>query len=353
MSKHLLMLDSGAFSVWNKGSTINLEEYVSFCSEHPEVSYYVALDIIPGRPGDKRGLLRNKAESEEGCLNGWKNYRRMTRELPKEKVIPVYHQNDDIRWLGKYLEHGSPYIGISPANDCTTLQRMKWMRGLKGLLFDGAGRPVVKTHGFAVTSFALMRFWEWYSVDSASWKMCGVMGGVYLPQQSQGEDDYSKSPLVIGLSPMSSAMVKWQGHINSASPRVKERTYRHLEQIGIPLGEYKIIKVEKGYSPGINRGELWYNRKKNEVLKVIVEGAIPNWEYRAIANAYFLKQANKVLPVKHIYFAGAPRLQIEPHLPKRLITYHDIGSREGKVYQVFKWHMKKASERGNKHANQS
>jgi hypothetical protein len=364
--KRLLILDSGAFSVWNKGATIDLDGYIIFCQKYPDVSYYVSLDVIPGIL-NKKVSLRNKSVIEDCCRRGWDNYRRMIKELPKSKVIPVFHQNDHVKWLDKYLSFGVPYIGISPANDNTTKVKINWMdpkpdlfsgsdkaiANLKKILFDSTGRPVVKTHGFAVTSFRLMNLWEWHSVDSASWKIAAALGNIYIPQRSGNKKyDYSLPPMVVGMSPMSPHLRKChtQLHINHLSGGTLKRVTDYLEEIGAKLGGYKVIKVKSSHQLK-KAQEFWYNKKNLEVMQTVEKGLITHWELRALVNARFIREVmrQKAVSVKHIYFAGAPRQEIEPYLGKRLLTYNDMKTKgkDSKCLQTLNIHLE-SIRRGEK-----
>lgn len=347
--RRLLMLDSGAFSVWNKGATIDLDSYIAFCRQHPDVSYYVNLDVIPGIPNNKRSLT--KENKEASCKRGWNNYLKMVKELPFDKVIPVFHQNDPIEWLNKYLGYGTPYIGISPANDCTTSNRIEWMDArdfwsdnIRRRLFYRSGKPLVKTHGFAVTSYRLMNLWEWHSVDSASWKMSAATGNIYIPRRT---GDYTQPPLLVGMSAMSPLRKKVAeshthfDHFLRKGSKLKERVLDYLEEVGVELGSFKVVKVKKGYKlkPG---WEFWYNRKNREVLHVEKKGVQTHWEVRSLVNAYFMKKVmdTRSVKVRHIYFAGAPREEIEPYLGKRLLTYHDMRTGENsKCRKILNMHL--------------
>ena len=336
----LLMLDSGAFTVWTKGTTIDLDKYIQFCLDHPGISYYVNLDVIPGVPNQKRTITKDSVESS--CLQGWKNYRRMLDAgIPKKQIIPVYHQNDPISWLDKYLEFGSPYIGISPANDNTTPVKLRWMRGLRKYLFDGAGRPVVKTHGFAVTSYSLMKYWEWHSVDSASWKLSAAWGAIYVPRRKGGVWDYSLPPLLVAVSPMSPSIQKRQHHAASMSPLVKRLLLDYLGECGVSLGRHVLRQENQEYSLDRDAQEVWYDKKKRVVLEPMEIGVANSLNERLKVNARFVKQANRVLPVKHIYFAGAPIPgKLEYKLGRRLLSFHEIGrAKNGNENKYLKRHL--------------
>ena len=347
MKTKLFILDSGAFSVWNKGGMINFQEYVDYCKKYPDCSYYVNLDVIPGVAREKRSITPEGVE--ESCKKSWENYRHMLAEgLPKSKVIPVYHQNDPIKWLDKYLDFGSPYIGISPANDHGTNAKLRWMKTLRKYLFDGAGRPVVKTHGFAVTSYDLMKFWDWYSVDSASWKLFAAWGSMYLPRVSGGGDwRYDIPPFIVSTSPMSKAKGKRQHHVESMSPGIIERVRAFLDSTGVPLGTSEIIQEKEGYKLNLEADEIWFDKKKVKVLRPIVRGVTNSFEMRAKVNAIFTIRSNPVLPVKHIYFAGAPMpYPLEFQMGRRLLSYFEIGrSKSKRPNKYMVKHMKMLKER--------
>lgn len=341
MPRHTVILDSGAFGVWNSGATIDLRSYIQFCKDHPKCPWYVNLDVIPGEPNNKRSLTKDAIES--ACFHGFRNWMNMGNcGVPRDKIIPVYHQNDPVEWLDKYLDAGVQYIGISPANDNTTQTKMEWMETLRPFLFDGAGRPVVKTHGFAVTSYDLMKFWDWYSVDSASWKLAAAWGAIYLPRRRGGQFDYSVSPLQLVASPNTLAKQKRSRH-TAAMPKggvVYEQLTEYLAECGTCFGESKQYKVGPGYKLNKEAEEFWV-KKPDIVARVIVPGVTTSFRERAKVNARFMQQANKVLPVEHLYLAGATmpdNYDLEPLLYKRLVSYHEVG-RGKRALATFRMHL--------------
>lgn len=338
----LMLLDSGAFSVWTQGVTIDLEEYISFCEEFPDCSYYVNLDVIPGTPGKKSKLTKDVIEA--ACRQGWDNYRRMIDRLPQHKVIPVFHQGDGIKWLDKYLNAGVRYIGISPANDRQTsgsrhkamlpgrgnpvTTKLQWIRSLKPHLFDGAGRPVVKTHGFAVTSYDLIKAMEWWSVDSASWKLAGAWGSIYVPDAK----GFEYEPEQYRTSANFDAKHLRFGH--AVRPPVPDRVRDWLAVCNVDLGEYRIKKVKEGYKLSKERKEIWFHKTSRIVLVPEVHGVVTSVEERLKVNAEFIRKANIALKeyVHHIYFAGALMpYELEYNLGKRLLSFHHTAGKSGRA----------------------
>lgn len=330
-----LLLDSGAFSVWNRGATIDLDAYIQFCIDHPTVSYFVNLDVIPGKPGDVKSLTKDAIEG--AAQAGWDNYQKMLRRLPIEKVVPVFHQNDGFHWLEKYLDFGTPYIGISPANDRSTSQRLVWMEQVKKWVVNSAGQSIVKMHGFAVTSFRLMKFWQWESVDSASWLRVAANGSIYVPYLLRGECDYSRSPFLLSVSPKSPNRADRGAHILSCSPLIKQQMTKYLDDIGMGLGEWVVEPVEKGHR--LDDHELWWDKTKTQVLRTTKKGVATCHQRRFWANVVFLKKANDVLPVEHIYFAGSGQHpKVEQEIDRRLLSYYDIASGNA-VKKTFDFHL--------------
>jgi len=331
-----LMLDSGAFSVWTQGASIDIEQYIAFCKAHPGVNYYVNLDVIAGVPTDPKS--KTPQAMRDACEQGYRNYLRMIEELPQEKVIPVFHKSEDFIWLERYLELGASYIGIGQIHvfggaysktyqpgDCEAFQ-LEWLREIGTRLFDSAGRPIVKTHGFAVTSFRLMQQFPWHSVDSASWVRQSAYGTVYVPKKRGGEFVYDEPPRPVNMSPKSPSKATRNQNICNLSPHYKAEVEEYLSSIRMKLGQFRIDDVESGYK--LADGEIWYDKGKTQVIRPESPGVVTSHQHRFRANAIFLHRVNAALALDHIYFAGAEGSvddSTEYRLRNRLMSFHKIG----------------------------
>ncbi len=317
----LLMVDSGAYTYWKKGIEIDLRDYLSFCHEYPDVTYFVSLDVIPGTYRLRATLTKDNIE--RACRQSWKNYREMITELPADKVIPVFHQHEDERWLTKYLDSGVKYIGISPASDCTTVEQLRWLESIEHHLIDRAGRPMAQTHCFGATNFDVLNYSQFYSADSASWKLSASYGEIYVPAFDGHAFDYSKRPVTLPVTPRSR---KRRFHIDTIPRFARDTVLHYLTSCGIELGTYKIINVAENYT--LQEGEDWVSQKKGRVVRYKTKGVATAFEECAKINAHFVKEANAVLPIDHIYFAGSPmNYPLEYELAKRLLSYYDLKSR--------------------------
>jgi len=176
----LLMLDSGAFSVWNKGEEVNFDEYLKYAVESQDKwDIIIVLDQIPGSPGRKDVSM---AERNHCAKISWERYQIMLKAgIPAEKLMPVYHQGEHPRWIWQMVEH-CPLIGLSPANDRTPREKKEWLDDTMDVVCNSDGTPRARFHGLAVTSPSLMRDYPWHSVDSASWAISSGNGRMILPK---------------------------------------------------------------------------------------------------------------------------------------------------------------------------
>jgi hypothetical protein len=186
-----IILDSGAFSAWNKGKKIDLDEYITYAhhamrraEKAGKIMRVVNLDVIPGSVGKTNTLTKDIREA--AATQGYKNLLRM-----KDKEITpihVFHQGEDIKWLYKMIEQ-TDYIGISPANDVTNQSRTAWLYETFTRLQKE--NIEVDTHGFAVFMPSVLRDLPWTSADAISWLMIAANGSIIYPVGGFTNFDYS------------------------------------------------------------------------------------------------------------------------------------------------------------------
>ena len=313
------MIDSGAFSVWNKGLTIDLDEYIRYCRKRPELSVIVGLDVIP-----PKGVRLTEEVKDEVAARGWANYLKMIRVIDMEKVVPVYHRGDNVKWLETFLDFGCPYIGLSPRFDGTDHQRRyKFLSDCRKVLLDSDGKCPVKTHGFAVTNHHMMLQFPWYSVDSATWTQVAAWGGIMVPRLINGEWDFTKKPLRVFCSVVAMKRQQAEHHLlamKEQRPRMYQEVIRWLDENGVGLGEQKIVPAD-GRKPK-KIVEKWADRAKTQILQVVVPGVCNSDQVRRWLNAIYYHRCNDVLPIENLYLAGnGPCCQVEDQIRYRLRSF--------------------------------
>lgn len=176
-----LFIDSGAYSAHTKGTKLDVDAYIEYLnSMDEELHIFAQVDKIPGvfrQPKTKEQLAEAPALS-------WQNYLYMRDKVKSpHKLIPIFHQGEDYKWLHNMLEwtdaNGQhiPYIGISPANDQPVKEKERFIaKSFK--IIKHSSNPNVCTHAFGMTSLHILERYPFTSADSTSWILNGANGSI-------------------------------------------------------------------------------------------------------------------------------------------------------------------------------
>lgn len=177
-----LLLDSGAFSAWNRGTTLDLKDYIRYLKDHEKLIWaYVSMDVIPGKFGE----ARTTREIQESAKGSYRNH-----QIMKDaglSPVPVFHQGEPLSTLEQMLKDGETYIGISSAKDLWTAGQRAWLDQIFTLLTDSKGRPLIKTHGFGITRPNFLFRYPFYTTDSTSWSLAAGFGKIFVPVYTGGK----------------------------------------------------------------------------------------------------------------------------------------------------------------------
>lgn len=177
-----LFIDSGAWSAHSVGKEVDVDDYIKFLNKYDEYFYIFAqVDKIPG----KFRQIKTKEELLEAPDLSWKNYLYMKDKVKsRDKLLPVFHQGEDFKWLENMLEYTHEdtgkhisYIGISPANDSSIQGKLVFVNKCFEII-KKSSNPNVKTHAFGMTSLDILEQYPFTSADSTSYIMCAVNGGI-------------------------------------------------------------------------------------------------------------------------------------------------------------------------------
>jgi len=183
-----LMVDSGAFTAWTKGITINIDEYIKHIEENIDIidrEMITNLDVIKW---GERGSKPTAQDYEDGAREGWENYLYMKSK--GYESMPVFHQGENYYWLEKMAKN-CKRIGISHNKDSTRNKIDAWLYQCFYILNEL--KTGVKTHGYGITSPDLISKYPYDTVDSASWALVAAWGAINTPYGkiviSEGKDD--------------------------------------------------------------------------------------------------------------------------------------------------------------------
>ena len=276
-----LFLDSGAYSAWSQGKEIDINDYINFIKEHHEViDVYANLDVI----GDPDATWKNQMIMEKEGLD----------------PLPVFHYGENEKWLIKMLKKGYDYISLGGMVPISTTDLMHWLDHLyKTYLCDDKGMPIVKVHGFGLTSLRLMLRYPWYSVDSTSWVVTGRMGSIYIPRFRSGKWIYDEDSWKIAVSNRSPGNKEAGKHITTMSKMEKDILLNYIHDKGYKLGESDYKIVNQDYVLADN--ERWCEKKptdkkaKREVEIIVEPGVSNKYQLRDEMNIiYFLDLENSM-----------------------------------------------------------
>lgn len=165
-----LTLDSGAFTAWNVGKTVDVAEYRTWAETIAKDFSNVRcinLDVIPG----EKGRTSTAAERKIGMQKSVENAD-FLRENGLD-VMEVFHQDEPLEYLDllvKRLPSKESVLCISPRNDVSLKAKLQWHQLVLKHLVDTLGKDnLPRMHGLAVTARTLMLAFPYFSVDSSSY----------------------------------------------------------------------------------------------------------------------------------------------------------------------------------------
>jgi len=166
-----LLLDSGAFSAYNKKTTIDIDAYGKFAQENAQhLTRAINLDLI--YPQDPE---YSAEKSHENFL--------YLKDTYGVNTMPVFHYGESIKWLDKMLEE-TDYIGLS-ASMTSLRDGLAWYSNVWQYITDRNGYPIAKFHAFGDTATEVTNLYPWYSADSTTWiKAAGLAGRVFINNRS-------------------------------------------------------------------------------------------------------------------------------------------------------------------------
>lgn len=235
-----IFLDSGAFSAWNKGSEIKLEEYCEFV--------YYNMDIIYK---DGNTFMIAGLDSIGDPLKTYQNLKLM--ESYGIYTIPCFHLGEDERYLQYYLENYE-YISIGGMVGTPAKQLIPWLNRIWGqYLLNSNGEPKVKIHAFGITSFDIMWMYPWYSVDSSTWIQAASFGMIMTAEYGN-----------ISVSAKSPSAKNFKQHFCNISKTEQD----HLLDILITKKGFDIERLSESYQSRVAYNLAAYTDINNAILKI-------------------------------------------------------------------------------------
>ena len=174
--KGKLLIDNGAFTIYRKGGTLDIDEYIKWLNKYDEyIDYAVALDDIPGK-----WLEGHTAQQvKESVQKTWDNYLYMRKHCKSpQKLLPVFHMGENFDYLKKYLELDDlEYMCISARKDITNKQREDWYEKCFYIISHSQHKNI-KVHCLGSATLSNAEKFPFTSMDATSWIMSGANGSI-------------------------------------------------------------------------------------------------------------------------------------------------------------------------------
>jgi len=261
-----VMLDSGAFTWWNRNVGTSKEvkdvigtdwsrgsefeqykrEYIDWlkrCGSYVDV--YVTLDVIfdPERTWEVWKEMR-----EEG-LN----------------PMPVVHYGADYRYVERYLEEGVEYLGVGGLVGGRKVIS-QWMDGIfrNFVKVDGGEEPRPRVHIFGAVAPDVFRRYPLYSADSTGWKKYCAYGFVPVPLVGRDGEFTFETLFVVKVTRRRTSGDKgmcFMDYVKMVGEDVVEEIAKKVFN-----EELKVPEIEERLQSSVERGKwsIWYYRKMEE-----------------------------------------------------------------------------------------
>ena len=221
--KSRLFIDSGAFSAHTKGKVVDVDEYIKFINDIDDcVFVFAQVDKIPGEFRKEKTAEQLASAPKES----WDNYLYMVDKVKsRDKLLPVFHQGEDFKWLENMLEYRHPdgkpidYIGVSPANDVHSQAKKEWLDRVFRTI-KNSSNPNVKTHAFGMTSLDLLELYPLTSADSTTWVIWAAYGLIFTKYGSVTVSDYKNTK---------------SSNLNNRTPEETEAFNEYLKSLGTDI----------------------------------------------------------------------------------------------------------------------
>lgn len=176
-----LIVDSGAFSAWTRGKTLDVDEYIGWINErHEHLTAVGQMDCIPGT----RDAGATIQETKDAAEKTWENYLYMRERVENPDIILyTYHIGEPVEFLINALEwkdengNGIPYMAFGGLVGKPRPIRDEFLT-MAFSKIQSSSNPKIKVHGFGMTDYTLCEKYPVYSADSTTWILHGSQGRI-------------------------------------------------------------------------------------------------------------------------------------------------------------------------------
>ena len=262
-TKAKLFIDSGAHSISTGVIQVDekpyMDEYIKFINDTGDVcDIYAELDVI--HDNEDGSVVEDSAD------RSWENYLYMIKGVKleyRDKVIPIFHYNEEFSALDRMLEYKHPdtgkhipYIGLAPRFGNYSVRHAWLTEAFKHI--KRSSNPDVKTHAFGCTILRLLEEFPLTSADSATWAISAAYGNVRIGDKTVVVSDRK-------INQSTNIVNKSAAHRQAVEDRIKENglTLKELQEdpyLRQVMTVRELKRWEENYKctyQGVVKNDLW------------------------------------------------------------------------------------------------
>lgn len=174
-----LVSDSGAFSAWQSGATIDLDAYVGWCRHYRNASpslplWHVNLDVVAGTKGKPVTAQQRLDAIARGMANA------DAMRAAGVRVAEVYHQYEPTEVFDQLLDRrqDGEVVCVATLKSSPKKARGAFLERCWYQLTRRYGRtgPFPPVHGLGISHREWIFRYPWWSVDTLQWAAPGMFG---------------------------------------------------------------------------------------------------------------------------------------------------------------------------------
>lgn len=172
-----LFVDSGAFSVAHSGKYVDIDKYIEFINNYPDIRVFAELDVIPYP-------VLNKTTARTCAEKSWENYVYMQERIITDSyILPLYHFGEPKESLMRILETPvkgklASYIGIGGRHGVSMDLQEQYFHEIFSMI-QRSKNPKVKVHVFGMTVLRVLEKYPFYSADSTTWLQLALHANIF------------------------------------------------------------------------------------------------------------------------------------------------------------------------------
>jgi hypothetical protein len=216
-----LFVDSGAYTVAHSGANVDLDGYIEYINNHPDIKIWAELDVIPYP-------TLNPKTAVECSENSWKNYLYMRERINTDcRILPVFHFGEPEDALYRILNtpvNGklSDYVCIGGRHGVSTVEQIAYFNRIWKII-RSSDNPKVRVHALGITVPEILERFPFYSADSTTWLQVAINGGILTRDLD-----------TITISNNQTSLIK---HIDNRPSEAKEFIQTEVAKLGYTLEE--------------------------------------------------------------------------------------------------------------------